>query len=242
MAAVGEEQGPDQTAQGKARRQVAEARLVAVVDVPGDVGQQTERERICGEIHEEGETHRGEQERHAAHEKARQEWLAEQYETMHEAAEFLEGVPLLEEILSARPDPASHVSVNAFMATLSEPKRLALTSDPTFHNDPPEDAIQAAEDALADVCAKALYRRDAAIKARLSQPGLDRGEVTFGTLAGKARLSDKVPVDADFMPGYEPGTRMPGSDFYSDFTRVSFHFWYRGTARASERGRSCWSS
>jgi hypothetical protein len=71
---------------------------------------------------------------------------------------------------------------------------------------------------------------------------LDRGEVTFGTLAGKARLSDKVPVDADFMPGYEPGTRMPGSDFYSDFTRVSFHFWYRGTARASERGRSCWSS
>jgi hypothetical protein len=57
---------------------------------------------------------------------------------------------------------------------------------------------------------------------------LDRGEVTFGTLAGKARQSDKVAVDADFMPGYTPDARTPGSDFYQTFTRVSFHFWYRG--------------
>lgn len=57
---------------------------------------------------------------------------------------------------------------------------------------------------------------------------LDRGEVTFGTLAGKAKQSDKVAVDADFMPGYTPDSRTPGGDFYQTFTRVSFHFWYRG--------------
>lgn len=57
---------------------------------------------------------------------------------------------------------------------------------------------------------------------------LDRGEVTFGTLAGKAQQSDKVPMDADFMPGFTPDARTPGSNFYEDFTRVSFHFWYRG--------------
>jgi mannose-6-phosphate isomerase-like protein (cupin superfamily) len=57
---------------------------------------------------------------------------------------------------------------------------------------------------------------------------LDRGEVTFGTLAGKAKQSDKVAMDADFMPGFTPDARTPGSDFYQTFTRVSFHFWYRG--------------
>jgi len=57
---------------------------------------------------------------------------------------------------------------------------------------------------------------------------MDRGEVTFGTLAGKARQSDKVPMDADFMPGFAPDGRAPGADFYEAFTKVSFHFWYRG--------------
>jgi DNA primase len=129
----------------------------------------------------------------ALHSGVAQEWLAEQYETMHEAAEFLEGVPLLEEILSARPDPASHVSVNAFMASLSEPKRLALTIDPTFHDDPPENAIQAAEDALAEICAKALHRRDAAIRARLSQQGLEFGEMN--------RLLNETKLVAELLKG-----------------------------------------
>jgi DNA primase len=129
----------------------------------------------------------------ALHSAVAQEWLAEQYETMHEAAEFLEGVPLLEEILSARPDPASHVSVNAFMAGLSEPQRLALTSDPTFHDDPPEDAIHAAEEALADICAKALHRRDAAIRARLSQQGLEFGEMN--------RLLNETKLVAELLKG-----------------------------------------
>jgi hypothetical protein len=58
---------------------------------------------------------------------------------------------------------------------------------------------------------------------------LDRGEVTFGTLAGKARMSDKVAMDAAFMPGYTPDARTPGGAFYETFTKVGFHFWYRGS-------------
>jgi hypothetical protein len=57
---------------------------------------------------------------------------------------------------------------------------------------------------------------------------LDRGEVTFGTLAGKARMSDKVAMDAAFMQGYTPDARTPGGAFYETFTKVGFHFWYRG--------------
>lgn len=58
---------------------------------------------------------------------------------------------------------------------------------------------------------------------------LDRGEVAFGTLAGKTKLSDTAPVDVDFMPGYAPDGRGPGADFYETFTKIAFHFWYRGT-------------
>ena len=103
---------------------------------------------------------------------AAQDWLGEQYETLHEAAEDLEGVPILESILSARPDPALPAAVNAFMAGMPEAHRLALHSDPTFHSDPPENAVAAAEEALARVSAKSLLRRDARIKAELARPDL----------------------------------------------------------------------
>ncbi|MEK7953163.1 DNA primase [Luteolibacter soli] len=129
----------------------------------------------------------------ALHSGAAQEWLAEQFEPIHEAAEFLEGVPLLEEILSARPDPTSHVSVNAFIASLSEPQRLALTSDPTFHDDPPENAVTAAEEALAEIGAKALHQRGAAIDARLNQPGLQPGEIN--------RLLNETKLVAELLKG-----------------------------------------
>lgn len=129
----------------------------------------------------------------ALHSAAAQEWLADQFETLHEAAEYLEGVPLLEEVLSARPDPASHVAVNSFLAGLSEAQRLTLTADPTFHDDPPEDAVGAAESALAEIGAKALHRRDQAIKARLSQSGLDPGEIN--------RLLNEAKLVAELLKG-----------------------------------------
>lgn len=114
----------------------------------------------------------------ALHSAPAQDWLGEQYETLHEAAEDIEGVPVLESILSARPDPASPASVNAFLAGLSESYRLALHADPTFHTDPPEDWRSAAEEAVARVSAKALLKRDARVTAELSRADLSPADMT----------------------------------------------------------------
>jgi DNA primase len=106
-----------------------------------------------------------------------QEWLGEQYEVLHEAAEFVEGVPLLERILSARPDPSQAAAVNAFISGLDEEQRQALYRDPTFHHDPPENWLGAAEEAVALVSAKALLRREAQLKAQLARPDLETAEM-----------------------------------------------------------------
>jgi len=101
-----------------------------------------------------------------------QHFLAEQFETIHEARRWLEGVALLETILSGAPDPSSSAAVNAFMSTLSEPDRLALMRDPISVQDAPVDGLSSAEHALALLSATVLQRRDAAVKAELKQPGL----------------------------------------------------------------------
>jgi len=113
----------------------------------------------------------------ALHSPPAQEFLGEHFETVHEASEHLEGVPLLESILSARPDASSHAAVNSFMAALPEAQRLALHADPTFHADPPEDAVGAAEIAMAELSAKALHRRDQSIKAQMGRPDLPKEEM-----------------------------------------------------------------
>ncbi len=98
--------------------------------------------------------------------------LAEQFETIHEARRWLAGVPLLETILDAAPDPASPAAVNAFINTLPEPDQRALAADPIAANEPPADGRAAAEHALAMLSSTVLQRRDAAIKAELKQPGI----------------------------------------------------------------------
>ncbi len=103
-----------------------------------------------------------------------QHFLAEQFECIHEAGQWLEGVPLLERILAAAPDPASPAAVNAYLATLPEADRLALSASEDAN--PPEPgaaATAAAESALATLSGIVLHRRDARIKADLKQPGLD---------------------------------------------------------------------
>jgi DNA primase len=114
----------------------------------------------------------------ALHSGPAQEWLGEQYEALHEAAEYIEGVPVLESILSARPDPAVPASVNAFLAALPESYQLALHADRTFHQDPPEDWRSAAEEAVARVSGKALLKRDARVNAELSRPDLTAADMT----------------------------------------------------------------
>ncbi|MCP5542978.1 MAG: DNA primase [Akkermansiaceae bacterium] len=100
-----------------------------------------------------------------------QNLLGEQFETLHEAAPWLEGVPVLESILSSAPDPQSPAAVNSFLAAIPEPDRLALSREVVMEG-APEDGLQAAEHALALLSATVLQKRDAAVKAELKQPGL----------------------------------------------------------------------
>ena len=67
---------------------------------------------------------------------AAQHLLGEQFETLHEAARWLEGIPLLEAILAAAPDPMSSAAVNAFLGGLPECDRLALTREVVLEGAP----------------------------------------------------------------------------------------------------------
>lgn len=149
----------------------------------------------------------------ALHSGAAQEWLGEQYETLHEAADHLEGISLLEAILSARPDAASHAAVNAFVAGLSEAQRLALLSDPTFHDDPPENPVAAAEIALGELSAKVLHRRDQEIKEQMARPGLAPEEM-IRLLQETKRIAELLKgIDQRFVfsdrfaPSRKPGPK-----------------------------------
>ncbi|MEM1082681.1 MAG: DNA primase [Verrucomicrobiota bacterium] len=108
----------------------------------------------------------------ALHSLAARETLGEQFETLHEMADHLDGVPLLQTILSGRSDSDSPAAINSFMAELPEPDRLALHADPTFSAAVPEDPSGAASLALSEASALALEREDAAIKAALAQEGV----------------------------------------------------------------------
>jgi len=101
-----------------------------------------------------------------------QRFLGEQFEALHEAHRWLEGVPLLETILGAAPDPTSNAAVNAFIGGLAESDRLALAHETSSLDGVSLDGMQAAEQALALLSGTVLQRRDAAVKAELKQAGL----------------------------------------------------------------------
>ncbi len=101
-----------------------------------------------------------------------QRYLGEQFEALYEASRWLEGIPVLETILGAAPDPASNAAVNAFLGGLPDSDRLALTRESSGLDGVAVDGMQAAEQALALLSATVLQRRDAAVKAELKQSGL----------------------------------------------------------------------
>lgn len=107
---------------------------------------------------------------------AAQHLLAEQFETLHEASRWLEGVPLLEAVLTAAPDPASSASVNAFLAGLPEADRRALLREAVLEG-APANGMLAAEHALALLSSTVLQRRDAAVKSALKEPGISPGRM-----------------------------------------------------------------
>lgn len=101
-----------------------------------------------------------------------QHFLADQFETLHEANRWVEGIPLLEQILAAAPDPASNAALNAFLGALLEPDRLALSREMMSHEGAETDGIQSAERAVALLSSVVLQRRDAAVKGALKEPGI----------------------------------------------------------------------
>ncbi|HVJ46247.1 MAG TPA: hypothetical protein VM511_07675, partial [Luteolibacter sp.] len=103
---------------------------------------------------------------------AAQHFLAEQFETLHEADRWIEGIPVLEKILVGAPDPSLPSALNAFMSGLPEADRMALSAE-MLEWDPDEmEGISGAEHALASLSALVLQRRDAAVKSALKEPGL----------------------------------------------------------------------
>lgn len=105
---------------------------------------------------------------------AAQRFLGEQFETLHEANRWIEGIPLLETILGAAPDPSSNAAVNAFLSGLPESDRLALAHETSTLEGVTLDGMQAAEQALALLSGTVLHRRDAAVKAEIAKAGLSR--------------------------------------------------------------------
>ncbi|MES2996804.1 MAG: DNA primase [Verrucomicrobiota bacterium] len=116
-----------------------------------------------------------------------QHFLAEQFESLHEAAPWVEGITILEKILAAGPDPRSPAAIHEFMGSLTEPERLALVNSLHADSVPGED-LQAAEQALAALSAVVLQKRDIAVKAALKQPGISP-EKTIALLEEAKELS-----------------------------------------------------
>lgn len=105
-----------------------------------------------------------------------QHFLADQFETLHEASAWLEGVVLLESILVAAPDCSSPAAVNSYLGGLSEGDRLALLGELEYWTSE-IDGLQSAEHALALLSAIVLQRRAAAVQAALKESGLSRERI-----------------------------------------------------------------
>lgn len=101
-----------------------------------------------------------------------QHFLSEQFETLHDAKAWVEGVGLLEKILAAAPDPDSIAAVNAYVATLGKPEQAALNGMRNTTEAVVPEGLHAAEQALGMLSALVLQKRDAAVKAALNEPGI----------------------------------------------------------------------
>jgi hypothetical protein len=101
-----------------------------------------------------------------------QHFLTEQFETLHQAKAWVEGIALLEKILSAAPDPSSNAAVNAFVAGLRKSEQLALHQEMGEVEIKIENGLQSAEEAIGMLSSMVLQKRDAAVKAALNEPGL----------------------------------------------------------------------
>ena len=135
-----------------------------------------------------------------------QHFLSEQFETLHEAKAWVEGIALLEKILAASPDTSSSAAINAFVAGLRKSEQIALHKEMGSSPTLAEDGIQAAEQALGMLSSIVLQKRDAAVKASLQEPGLsperlrellEEAKEIAGLLrwTGRSSFNDELPPE-----------------------------------------------
>ncbi|MFK7851582.1 MAG: DNA primase [Akkermansiaceae bacterium] len=101
-----------------------------------------------------------------------QHYLNEQFETLHDAKPWVEGVGLLEKVLAASPDPESSAAVNAFVSSLRKEEQIALHQEMGAVEIVVEDGLRSAEQTLGMLSSVVLQRRDASVKAALKEPGI----------------------------------------------------------------------
>lgn len=99
-------------------------------------------------------------------------FLAEQFETLHEAKAWIEGVGLLEKILASAPDTGSSAAVNAFISGLRPGEQMSLNRAMSGIEGNADDGLQSAEQALGMLSSVVIQKRDAAVKAALKEPGI----------------------------------------------------------------------
>lgn len=135
-----------------------------------------------------------------------QHFLSEQFETLHEAKQWVEGIALLEKILAASPDTTSNAAVNAFVAGLRKSEQLALHREMGATPAASEDGLQAAEQTLGMLSSIVLQKRDTAVKAALQEPGLapermrellEEAKEIAGLLrwTGRSAFNDELPPE-----------------------------------------------
>ena len=135
-----------------------------------------------------------------------QHFLSEQFEALHEAKQWVEGIALLEKILATSPDTGSSAAVNAFVAGLREGEQLALHCEMGVMPAIPEDGIQAAEQTLGMLSSIILQKRDSAVKAALQEPSLsparmrdllEEAKEIAGLLrwTGRSTFNDELPPE-----------------------------------------------
>lgn len=135
-----------------------------------------------------------------------QHFLSEQFETLHEAKAWIEGVPLLEKILAAAPDPGSSAAVNTFVGDLKPGEQKSLHREMGANDATVEDGMQSAEQALGMLSSVVLQKRDAAVKSALKEPGislermkqlLEEAKEIAGLLrwTGRSQYDDELPQE-----------------------------------------------
>ena len=134
-----------------------------------------------------------------------QHFLSEQFETLHEAKAWVEGVGLLEKILAASPDPGSSAAVNTFIAGLRKGEQMSVNRLMGAGDAVPADGLQAAEQSLGMLSAVVLQKRDAAVKAALNEPGLAPGRMKelleeAKEIAGLLRWTGRSTFDDQLPP------------------------------------------